>query len=48
MTYTDRQHRHIVIFAIVMISLAVVISGMAVVAVLYMHHGHHSAPVSTQ
>ncbi|WP_157117745.1 hypothetical protein [Nocardia vaccinii] len=44
MTYTDRQYRHIVVFAIVAAVLAVLISGTTVTAVLCMHSGHH-APV---
>ena len=45
MTYSDRQRRNIVIFAIVATISAMLISGTAVIAVLSMHHAHRSASV---
>ncbi|WP_157122028.1 hypothetical protein [Nocardia miyunensis] len=46
MSYTDRQLRNIVIFAVVALCLAVLVSGVAVVAVACMHHARHGASVS--
>ncbi|WP_157117699.1 hypothetical protein [Nocardia vaccinii] len=46
MTYSDRQLRNIVIFAVVAVCLAVLVSGVALVAVAHMHHVRHGAPAS--